>query len=205
MKLNSGFIEYVKTHKITSIDLEAEAQDDKSIKDFAEALKVNHHINSLYLAECQISDTQLQILSQAIIENKSLRFIDLSANPITELGVGYLTEALKQNISIQVINLSYIELTSRSIELLNQSVLESSSITRVIPAAIMTSAVKRVVSDRSAWQAIVELTENLSDETPENLLQRVFKIAHEHYSGFLSKEESPSQTTKTTRSPGVFS
>ena len=69
----------------------------------------------------------------------------------------------------------------------------------------MTSAVKHVVSDRKAWQAIVELTERFSDETPENLLQRVFKIAHEHYAGFLPKEESPSQTTKTTHSPGVFS
>jgi hypothetical protein len=83
--------------KLVKLDLSGNNIGDDGAKAIADALKVNHSLETLYLNDNNIGDDGAKAIADALKDNKSLDKLDLDDNKIDDDGAKAIADALKVN------------------------------------------------------------------------------------------------------------
>lgn len=92
--------------KLTSLVISELTLDEHDIKDIAEGLLHNTHLESLALTSCVITDEVFMAIMKSLESNCTLKTLDLRYNKISDRGIRDILSVFENNNTLMVLNLN---------------------------------------------------------------------------------------------------
>ena len=103
--INSCVGKIIECPQLVRLDFSSNSIDYDGAKVIADALKVNHSLEKLYLSWNNIGDDGAKMIADALKVNHSLKSLNLCSNNITADGAKKIADALIVNYSLESLNL----------------------------------------------------------------------------------------------------